>query len=180
MNKEQYNNIIENTLHNDSIENCDSNLSTAKNILNKMGIPLPNGNLQDVFNILQTNNYMGWRLCTLQDAQILANKGVPAIGISKNRISILKEANEQASRINNEAVISLSESTNIYSVADMLFYGFTAMRTSGNQYADRTWSSLDAAKDYYGWDYTYTYCGGGYYNYYYTFSDGSRMYFHVG
>ncbi len=179
MNKEQYNDIIENTLDNESVENCESNLSTVKNILNKMGIPLPNGNLQDVFNILQANNYMGWRLCTLQDAQILSNKGVPAIGISKNRISILKEANEQAPRINNEAAISLSESANIYSVADMLFYGFTAMRTSGNQYADRTWSSLDAAKDYYGWDFTYTYCGG-YYNYYYTFSDGSRMYFHVG
>ena len=106
MNKEQYNDIIKNTLDNDSVENCESNLSTVKNILNKMGIPLPNGNLQDVFNILQTNNYMGWRLCTLQEAQFLASNGVPAIGISKNRISIFKEANEQSSRINNEAAIS--------------------------------------------------------------------------
>lgn len=178
MNKEQYNNIIENSLNNDTAENCHSSLSTVKNILKKMGIPLPNGNLQDVFNILQTNNYMGWRLCTLHEAQILANKGVPAIGISKNRISILKESNEQSRALNNAAVISLAKSTDIHSVADMLFYGFMSIETSEDEYADRTWSSLDDAKDYYGWDYTYTYCGG-YYNYYYTFSDGSRMYFHV-
>ena len=179
MNKEQYNNIIENTLCTDLVEKNDCSLSLVKTILNKMGISLPNGNMQDVFNILQTNNYMGWRLCTLQEAQNLADKGIPAIGISKNRISILKKSNEEAPRINNKAVTSLSESTNIYSVADMLFYGFTAMRTSGDEYSNRTWSSLDAAKDYYGWDFTYTYCGG-YYNYYYTFADGSRMYFHVG
>lgn len=178
MNKEQYNNIIENTLHNNLIKNCDSCLTTAKNILNKMGIPLPNGNFQDIFNILQTNNYMGWRLCTLHEAQISANKGIPAIGISKNKISILKGSGEQSPALNNEAVISLTESTDIYSVADMLFYGFTAMRTSGDQYGRDDWESLDAAMNYYGRDFTYTYCGG-YYNYYYTFTNGTKMYFRV-
>lgn len=179
MNKEQYNNIIENTLDNNPIETYDSNLPTVKYILNKMGIPLPNGNLQDIFNILRTNNYMGWRMYTLQEAQNFASNGVPSIGISKNTISILNETNERASRTNNNVVISLSENTDIHSVSDMLFYSFTTMRTSTNEYADRTWGSLDDAKDYYGWDFTYTYCGG-YYNYYYTYSDGSRMYFHVG
>lgn len=165
-------------LQSDLVVNSDCNLVAVKTILNKMGIPLPNGNLHDVFNILQTNNYMGWRLCTLSDAQTFANRGIAAIGISENRISILTETNEQVSKLNNEAVISLDESTNIHSVSNMLFYSYTAMRTSGDQYGYDGWSSLDAAMNYYGRDYTYTYCGG-YYNYYYTFSDGSRMYFRV-
>jgi len=178
MNQEQYNNIIENTLRTNSIELSNSNLLAIKTILNKMGIPLPNGNLQDVIHILQTNNYMGWRLCTLQSAQTWANQGIPSIGIGKNKISILKGTDEQNSKVNNEAVISLVESTKIDSVSDMLFYSYTAMGTSGNQYGYDGWSSLDAAMDYYGRDDTYTYCGG-YYNIYYTFSDGSRMYFRV-
>lgn len=46
-------------------------------------------------------------------------------------------------------------------------------------YGATGWSSLSAAKAYYGLGFTYTYCGGNPYNYYYTFSDGSRMYFGV-
>ena len=178
MNKEQYNDIIDNTLHTYSVEVSVSNLSTVKTILNKMGIPLPSGDLQEIFSILQTNNYMAWRLCTLQDAQTFANQGTAVIGISRDRISIFKETDTQNLKANNEAIISIDESTNIYSVSDMLFYNYTAMRTSGNQYGYDGWSFLDAAMDYYGRDYTYTYCGG-YYNYYYTYSDGSRMYFRV-
>ncbi len=83
MNKEQYNNIINHTLLTNSIVNSDSNLVAVKNILNKMGVPLPNGDLQDVFNTLQTNSYMGWRMCTLQDAQTFANQGIATIGVGK-------------------------------------------------------------------------------------------------
>lgn len=48
-----------------------------------------------------------------------------------------------------------------------------------DQYGSTQWSSLSDAQKYYGTDFTYTYCGGYPYNYYYTFSDGSRMYFGV-
>ena len=178
MNKEQYNTIIENAVMFEFNDNCDSGLSMVKSILILMGIPLPHGTLRDVFNILRTNNYMSWRLCTFQEAQNLANNGVPAIGVSTNKISILKEASEESPVIKSEKVISLTESTDVFSVSDMLFYAYTAVRTSGNQYGYDGWSSLDAAMNYYGRDFTYTYCGG-YYNYYYTFSDGSRMYFRV-
>lgn len=41
------------------------------------------------------------------------------------------------------------------------------------------WTSLDKAMHYYGMDYTYYYCGGSLYNYFYMFSDGHRMYFGV-
>lgn len=53
----------------------------------------------------------------------------------------------------------------------------------GNVYGATNWGSLDAAKDRYGWNWTYDSCSvyyaGNYYNYYYCFSDGTRMYFGV-
>lgn len=54
-----------------------------------------------------------------------------------------------------------------------------AMASVCNQYGSTNWSSLQAAKNYYGNDFDYVYCGGGLYNYYYVFADGSRMYFGV-
>lgn len=52
-----------------------------------------------------------------------------------------------------------------------------------DQYGYTGWGSLGAAMDCYGHDYTYTYCGSAYgdsaYNYYYSFSDGSKMFFGV-
>lgn len=41
------------------------------------------------------------------------------------------------------------------------------------------WPSLSAAMNHYGRDWTYVHCGGHPYNYYYIFSDNSRMYFGV-
>ena len=66
---------------------------------------------------------------------------------------------------------------------------------TGDQYADRHFATLAQAQAYYGTAFTYTACTpfykapgcygsywseGGTYNYYYTFSDGSRCYIHVG
>lgn len=66
---------------------------------------------------------------------------------------------------------------------------------TGDQYANRHFATLAGAQAYYGTDFTYTACSpfyqapgcyggywsdGGTYNYYYTFSDGSRCYIHVG
>ena len=153
MRKEQYDGIINNVLNDMPSVICKSDFQIVKNILNKMGIPLPTGDLQNVFSIVHSNCYMGWRLCTLKKAFSFANKGIAAIGLNKERIVILKGSDEQEQNASNTAVLTFEKLTN--------------------------WSSLEDAMDYYGNDFTYTYCGG-YYNYYYSFSDGSRMYFHVG
>jgi hypothetical protein len=41
------------------------------------------------------------------------------------------------------------------------------------------WPSIGMAKSYYGFDFTYVFCGGGLYNWFYYFSDGTRMFFGV-
>ena len=179
MRKEQYDGIINNVLNDMPSVICKSDFQIVKNILNKMGIPLPTGDLQNVFSIVHSNCYMGWRLCTLKKAFSFANKGIAAIGLNKERIVILKGSDEQEQNASNTAVLTFEKLTNVSLVSDLFFYGYITTRTAGNQYSNYSWSSLEDAMDYYGNDFTYTYCGG-YYNYYYSFSDGSRMYFHVG
>lgn len=60
---------------------------------------------------------------------------------------------------------------------DSIVYG------AGASYGFTGWQSFSAAVSYYGSQYTYTSCShyhsGSYYNYYYTFSTGERMYFGV-
>ena len=52
-----------------------------------------------------------------------------------------------------------------------------------NEYSTMVWPTLAKAKEYYGYDFSYHSCShyynGQYYNYYYDFSNGSKMYFFV-
>ncbi len=53
----------------------------------------------------------------------------------------------------------------------------------GNEYGYSGWKTFAAAQAYYGYDWTYVRCSkifeGNFYNYFYTFADGLRMYFGV-
>jgi hypothetical protein len=55
--------------------------------------------------------------------------------------------------------------------------------SAGNQYGIGVWKSFAEAKNYYGASRTYSRCSinyaGNYYNYYYTYDSGLRMYFSV-
>ena len=61
---------------------------------------------------------------------------------------------------------------------------FYLIDESGNGYSARTFSSLNEAKSYYGWDFSYDSCnvnyGGNHYNYFYCFSNGTKLFFYVG
>ena len=43
---------------------------------------LPGGDMKEVFETVKTNNYMGWKPCTMEEARAAANNGTAAIGIS--------------------------------------------------------------------------------------------------
>lgn len=174
MNKKQYNNVIENTL---KYEQTEDSLATARAIFDNMGVALPQGDIKAVYETISSNNYMGWKSCTMQEAQKSANNGTAAIGISEEKIVVLSANDDEQPVAQTASVITLDENTSEHSVSSLVFYQYSNMRSCADQ-TGATWSSLEAAMKYYGTDYTYTYCGG-YYNYYYTFSDGSRMYFRV-
>lgn len=85
MNKKQYNNIIVNTLKH---EHTEDSLSAARAVFN-MGVALPGGDMKEVFETVKTDNYMGWKSCTMEEAQAAANNGTAAIGISDSKIVVL-------------------------------------------------------------------------------------------
>lgn len=86
MNGKQYNNVINDTLR---CRQCSDPLSTAKQIFQKLEIALPQGDLKQICQALETNEHTGWRACTRQEAQEAADQGIAAMGINENEILIL-------------------------------------------------------------------------------------------
>ena len=134
MNKKHYNNVIDWTLKHDQAAQTEDSLATARAVFSNMGVALPNGSMQEVYDTIKTNKYMGWRACTMEEAQEAANKGTAAIGISKDRVVILSAADEEEPVAETASVMTLSESTSAYAVAGLEYYAYNG-GTTDNQYA---------------------------------------------
>lgn len=122
MNKKQYNNVIENTLKH---EQSEDSLSTARAIFDNMGVALPQGDMKTVYETISTDNYMGWKSCTMQEAQAAADKGVAAIGISGDKIVVLSANDEEQPVAQTASVMSLDENTSAYAVAGLEYYSYS-------------------------------------------------------
>jgi hypothetical protein len=130
MNSKQYNNIIDWTIKHEVSVNSGDSLEIAKAIFKNMGIPLPNGNLKNISNILKTGNYMGWKSCNMKEAQENADNGIATIGINNDRIVILSATDEESeATLDIAAVLSLSEKTPAYTVYDLQFYSYNDTTT---------------------------------------------------
>ena len=81
MNNKQYNNVIEYTLKHEETARTGDSLGTARAIFDNMGVALPQGDMKSVYETISTNNYMGWKSCTMQEAQAAADRGTAAIGL---------------------------------------------------------------------------------------------------
>ena len=122
MNKKQYNNVIENTLKH---EQTDDSLSTARAIFDNMGVALPQGDMKTVYETIKTDNYMGWKSCTMQEAQAAADKGTAAIGISEDRIIILSATDEEQPVAQTASVMKLDGNTSAFAVEGMRYYSYS-------------------------------------------------------
>ena len=127
MNKKQYNNVIENTLKH---EQTDDSLATAKAIFDNMGVALPQGDIKTVYETIKTNNYMGWKSCTMQEAQAAANNGTAAIGVSEERIVLLAATDEEQPVAETASVMTLDENTSAYAMDGMRYYVYGYGTTS--------------------------------------------------
>lgn len=94
MNKKQYNNVIEHTLKYERSGQTEDSLEVARAVFNNMGVALPQGDIKHVYEVIKTDDYMGWKSCTMQEAQEAANDGIAAIGISEDRIVVLAAVDE--------------------------------------------------------------------------------------
>ena len=122
MNKKQYNNVIENTLKH---ENTEDSLSTARAIFDNMGVALPQGDIKTVYETIKTDNYMGWKSCTMQEAQAAADKGTAAMGISEDRIVVLSAKDEEQPVTQTASVMTLDENTSAFAVEGMRYYSYS-------------------------------------------------------
>ena len=128
MNKKQYNNVIDWTLKHEG--QSEDSLEVTRNICNEMGVALPQGDLPQVAEILATDDYMGWQSCTMKDAQEAANSGIPAIGISDQRIVFLAADDEDQPVAENSSVMVLNANTPAYSVDGLLYYSYRNGQTT--------------------------------------------------
>lgn len=128
MNRKQYNNIIEHTLQNDCNE-CQSALETSRAILNNMGVSLPQGDMKHVYDIIRTNDYMGWRACTKEKAQDKANNGIAAIGISESNIIVLSAEDKEQPVTPTASVMTTSQGP-LYTLSNLQFFAHDSKTTA--------------------------------------------------
>ena len=125
MNKKQYNNVIDWTLTHDQSAQTEDSLKTARTVFKNMGVALPQGDLKQVSDVLKTDDYMGWRSCTMQEAQAAADRGAAAIGVSEEKIIILAANDEEQPVTATASVMTLSENNSADAVDGMRYYTYT-------------------------------------------------------
>ncbi len=97
-----------------------------------MGIALPQGDMKTVYENIKTDNYMGWKSCTMQEAQAAADKGVAAIGISEDKIVVLSANDEEQPVAQTASVMTLDENTSAFAVEGMRYYSYSYGTTTNN------------------------------------------------
>ncbi len=132
MNKKQYNNVIENTLKYEQSAQTEDSLLTARAIFNNMGVALPQGDIKTVYETIKTDDYMGWKSCTMQEAQAAADDGTAAIGISEDRIVVLSANDEEQPVAQTASVMKLDENTSAFAVDGLRYYSYSYGTTSGS------------------------------------------------
>ncbi len=125
MNKKQYNNIINWVLKHNTQARSEDSLEAIRTICKELGVAIPNGTTKEVADILATNNYMYWSPCTARQAQETANDGTPAIGVNAQRIILLAAADEEQPVANTASVMTLSDKTPAYTVANLSYYAYS-------------------------------------------------------
>ena len=116
----------------------DDSFATARAICDNMGVALPQGDMKTVYETIKTDNYMGWKFCTMQEAQEAANNGTAAIGISEDKIVVLSANDQEQPVAQTASVMSLDENTSAFAVNGLEYYsysyGTTANYGCGGEY----------------------------------------------
>ena len=85
----QYKNVIKwSILQNFDLKH-DSSLPIIKIIFNNLGVAYPNADQAKAVEIIKKNNCLGWRKCTINESQMYANKGVPAIAANDEKLILI-------------------------------------------------------------------------------------------
>ena len=89
MNGKQYTNIIKHTLKRLPEDLKGDSVGTVKEIFRNCGVEFYKGSLNEVKEVLETNDYMSWETCEAEDVKDLADNGVAVVGIKDGEIFIV-------------------------------------------------------------------------------------------
>lgn len=64
-------------------------ISVARKILKNLGVSFPNGSYKEAIAALQSNSFLGWRICSKEEAQKYADVGVTSIGVVAEKLIII-------------------------------------------------------------------------------------------
>lgn len=122
MNKKQYNNVIDWTLKHETEAQSEDSLAVARAVCNNLGVALPQGDLSQVVEILATDDYMGWKSCTHEEAQEAVNSGIAAIGVSDEQIVVLTAMDEEDPMNFSASELALAEGNAVGLNNNMVYY----------------------------------------------------------
>ncbi len=82
-------NIIKHTLKRLPEDLKGDSVGTVKEIFRNCGVEFYKGSLNEVKEVLETNDYMSWETCEAEDVKDLADNGVAVVGIKDDEIFII-------------------------------------------------------------------------------------------
>lgn len=137
----QYKTIIENTLLDESLEEVTDSVVITRTVFDNCGVPLPLGNCSEIMSALSSNNFVGWRSCTITEAQEHANNGIAAICVTNERIMIIEPQEEGVLSSNlpvtaaYNSIMITAESISQVDEGGMIFYANTMSTTTETYYS---------------------------------------------
>ena len=85
----QYKNILDWSLYMKKELAEEDNITVMKRLFDNLGVAFPNGNHQMVLTALNTKSFLGWRSCSLDEAQQYANLGFATIAVNDKEIVLI-------------------------------------------------------------------------------------------
>ena len=93
MTSSEYKNTIQWTLSTQTPKDEDL-LITVRRIFRNLGVPFPQGKLNDAIKVLSSVDYMGWNACSIDQARYCANNGFTTVGVTEDRVVIIVPEDE--------------------------------------------------------------------------------------
>ena len=122
MTKNQYENIISETIKNESADK--SGLDTVRNILKNLGIGFPKGNVKEITDALETEDFMGWEKCNCEKAEEALENGTPVIAVSCGKVFVVT-GDKNATDISEKGVVNQEELKRLPGVLMYMYSGDT-------------------------------------------------------
>ena len=130
MTGKEYRSVVDWTVKKCS-ERSDKPIDTVRAVCKNLGAELPEGDVREISEVLKTNDYMGWRSCSINDAKFCAEIGVTAIGIDDDRIVIITDKADKnnssmlTKNSTDDIIMTVTDETPALAVGNMQFYSYS-------------------------------------------------------